>query len=247
MGHWSIDINCDVGEGMGNEALLFPHISSCNVACGGHAGDSQSMSKVVALAKEHQIKVGAHPSYPDKKNFGRKVMAISEGALENSIHDQLRDFETVLSKENVPLNHVKAHGALYNETAKNPDLAHAYLNILKSYGLKVPLYVPFGSQMDTLAPDYGFEVRHEAFGDRNYNKDLSLVSRKLPNALIEQPEAVLDHVLYIIKNGKIVTLSGESTPMESQTICIHGDTPSAYQILMYLSQELPKHGVSIQK
>ncbi|MCL6265782.1 5-oxoprolinase subunit PxpA [Flagellimonas myxillae] len=247
MESWEIDINCDVGEGVGNEALLFPIISSCNVACGGHAGDAESMIQVVRLAKEYKVKVGAHPSYPDKINFGRVVMSISEPALKQSILEQLQGFSTVLKSEGVTLHHIKAHGALYNESAKNEKVARLYLETLRVFGAEVPLYVPYGSVMASMAMEAGFDVHFEAFGDRNYNTDLSLVSRKQPNALIQDPVAVLNHVLPIIKTGKIVTLSGQKTDIEAQTICIHGDTPSAFQILMYLSEEFPKHRVAIRK
>ena len=247
MKNWSIDINCDVGEGVGNEALIFPMISSCNVACGGHAGDLDTMAQVVKLAKRHGIKVGAHPSYPDKDNFWRVVMTISDEELHESILEQLLDFEKVLRQESVKLNHIKAHGALYNESAKNERVARLLLDAVRAYGVKVPLYAPYGSVMARIAKENGYEVHYEAFGDRSYNKDLSLVSRTLPNAVIQEPVKVLEQVLPIIKKGKIVTLSGERADIKAQTICIHGDTPSAFQILVYLSQQLPQYGVEIQK
>ena len=247
MADWTIDINCDVGEGVGNEAMIFPLISSCNVACGGHAGDGQSMLQVARLAKKHGIKVGAHPSYPDKTNFGRVVMSIPDDALQESILQQLRTFNGILEQERMELHHIKAHGALYNELAKNRNLVELYLEVLEHFGTQVPLYAPYRSVMAEISKTKGYEVHFEAFGDRNYNADLSLVSRKLPSALIQDPEEVLKHVLPIIKKGKIVTLSGETPSIEAQTICIHGDTPSAFQILTYLSQELPKYRVQIRK
>ncbi|WP_420399856.1 5-oxoprolinase subunit PxpA [Flagellimonas sp.] len=247
MKKWSIDINCDVGEGVGNEALIFPLISSCNVACGGHAGDLDTMTQVVKLAKRYGIRVGAHPSYPDKANFGRAVMGISDEELHDSILNQLQEFDTILHQESVKLEHIKAHGALYNESAKNERVALLLLDAIKAYGANVPLYAPFGSVMASIAKESGYEVHYEAFGDRSYNLDLSLVSRTLPNAVIQEPAKVLEQVLPIIKKGKIVTLSGETADIEAQTICIHGDTPSAFEILMYLSQQLPQHGVEIQK
>ncbi|SHG27141.1 5-oxoprolinase subunit PxpA [Flagellimonas flava] len=247
MEHWIIDINCDVGEGVGNEAELFPHISSCNVACGGHAGDLEIMSEVVRLAKKHEVKVGAHPSYPDKANFGREVMTISNLDLKQSILQQLKDFQDILDREGMVMNHIKAHGALYNETAKNIGLAQLYLNTAKEFGLSVPLYVPFGSVVAKMALEKGLTIKYEAFGDRNYNPDLSLVSRKSANALIEDPEIVLTHVLPIVKNDTVFTVDGKKVKLQAETLCIHGDTPSALQILTYLSQELPKHKVLVQK
>jgi UPF0271 protein len=244
---WSININCDVGEGIGNEAELLPFISSCNIACGGHAGDVLSITQIVKLAKAHQVKVGAHPSYPDTSNFGREVMTIPNSELGQSILKQLRMFDEVLKKEKVEFHHIKAHGALYNETAKNEKLAELYLETISKYRSKVYLYVPFGSVIAGIAKKKGFKLMYEAFGDRNYNKDLSLVSRKLDNALIQPPDKVLHHILPIIKEGTVKVVTGEEIKIMAETICIHGDTTSALEILMYLSKELPKYRVELQK
>jgi len=246
MGQWYIDINCDVGEGVGNEASLFPYISSCNIACGGHAGDLETMRYIVKLAKEHDIKVGAHPSYPDRANFGREVMDISPQELQESIKDQLKTFMKVLQEEQVKLHHIKAHGALYNQTAKDRALAEIYLDALTSYRKEALLYVPFESVVSEQAKQRGFKIWFEAFADRNYNNDLSLVSRKQPNALIRNPEEVLKHVVSIITEGKVLAVTGEKIGIETQTLCIHGDTASALEILMYLSRELPNHQVRLQ-
>ncbi|MBO0329767.1 5-oxoprolinase subunit PxpA [[Muricauda] lutisoli] len=247
MHKFKIDINCDVGEGVGNEADIFPFISSCNIACGGHAGDKKTMLKVASLAKQHNIKVGSHPSYPDKANFGREVMDISDQDLIQSIKRQLLDFDEVLEQEGIPLHHIKAHGALYNQTAKDENLAKVYLDAIKDYKERVLLYVPFNSVITRIAEERGFKIWFEAFADRNYNSDLSLVSRKEENALIEAPEAVLKHILPIIKKNEVFTLNSESRKIQADTLCIHGDTVSALKILMYLSKELPKNQVEIQK
>ncbi len=247
MGTWSIDINCDVGEGVGNEASLFPFISSCNIACGGHAGDVSTMTDIVKMAKAHRIKIGAHPSYPDKVNFGREVMDIPDVDLKQSIAEQLDVFDKVLQAENTQLHHIKAHGALYNQTAKDSHLASVYLEAIEPFREKAFLYVPDGSVIAELALGYGFRFIYEAFGDRNYNPDLTLVSRKKENAVILEPSKVLHHVLPIVKEGKVLTVDGSDQSIKAKTICIHGDTPSALQILTYLSKELPKHRVQLQK
>lgn len=247
MKSWQIDINCDVGEGVGNEAELFPYISSCNIACGGHAGDIQSMQGVVKLAKQHNIKIGAHPSYPDKVNFGREVMDISADELIQSIKNQLTAFDDVLKIENAPLHHIKAHGALYNQTAKDPETARIYLEAIKEYRERTIIYAPFKSEVAKMAEGEGFHVWHEAFADRNYSIDLSLVSRKNKKALIEEPKEVLAHIVPMIKNGTVLAIDGKSSEIQAKTLCVHGDTPSALEILVYLSRELPKHQVQIQK
>ncbi|MEX0315809.1 MAG: 5-oxoprolinase subunit PxpA [Allomuricauda sp.] len=245
MSQWRIDINCDVGEGVGNESRLLPLINSCNIACGGHAGDLETMRQVIRLAKKFGVKIGAHPSYPDKLNFGRQVMDISAEALQRSIEHQLQSFESVVKSENASMNHIKAHGALYNQTAKDELLAQVYLDIVKKYREHTYLYVPYGSVIAQLALENKFKIIYEAFGDRNYNMDLSLVSRKMENAMIKEPQNVLQHVLPIIKEERVRTISNEYVKLRADTLCIHGDTASALQILMYLSKELPKQGIEL--
>ena len=172
MGEWRIDINCDLGEGVGNEAELLPLIGSCNIACGGHAGDFVSMRETINLAKKNEVKIGAHPSYPDKANFGRQVMSISNKDLKISLQKQLKTFDKALEVENAQLHHIKAHGALYNQTAKDEDLAKFYLDIIKPYRESTYIYVPFGSVIAKLASQKGFKIFYEAFADRNYNSRL---------------------------------------------------------------------------
>lgn len=246
MNKFEIDVNCDVGEGVGNEADIFPFISSCNIACGGHAGDKKTMLKIASLAKKHHLKVGSHPSYPDKANFGREVVDISHQDLIQSIKQQLLDFDSILEQEGIPLHHIKAHGALYNQTAKNGDLATVYLDAIEDYKEKAMLYVPFGSVLARTAKERGFRIWFEAFADRNYNPDLSLVSRKEENALIEEPEAVLKHILPIIKEGEVL-VDGKAIHIQADTLCIHGDTVSALKILTYLSRALPQNQVQLAK
>ncbi|MDF0717335.1 5-oxoprolinase subunit PxpA [Muricauda sp. 334s03] len=247
MNQFKIDINCDVGEGVGNEADIFPFISSCNIACGGHAGNTKTMLRIASLAKKHNLKVGSHPSYPDKANFGREVMDISHQDLIQSIKQQLSDFDDILKRKGIPLHHIKAHGALYNQTAKDEKLAMVYLDAIEVYKEKAILYVPFDSAVAKIAEERGFKIWFEAFADRNYNADLSLVSRKEENALIEDPEAVLQHILPIIKKGKVFTIDGKASNIQVDTLCIHGDTVSALKILTYLSRALPQNKVQIAK
>ncbi|HET8736984.1 MAG TPA: LamB/YcsF family protein, partial [Pricia sp.] len=178
--NFSIDINCDVGEGADNEAQLFPLISSCNIACGGHAGDVDSMERVVRLAKKYQVKVGAHPSYPDRANFGRSAMAISPESLIHSIREQVSTLTAILQKEGIGLHHIKAHGALYHEIAKNTAQAENFLQAASVFGKDILIYAPYASTIGKKAIEHGFSTAREAFADRNYKADLSLVSRKHP-------------------------------------------------------------------
>lgn len=247
MNSWEIDINCDVGEGIGNEADLFPFISSCNLSCGAHAGNLETMVQVISLAKEHNILIGAHPSYPDRENFGRVTMPIATVVLKKSIVDQIQQLEAQVNAAGIELNHIKAHGALYNDISKNKELALVFLDCIAPYQDSCKLYAAYGSVLAREASKLGFTIVYEAFGDRNYNKDLSLVSRTEPDALILEPANVLNHVISIVKNSEVTSVNGINVPIKASTICIHGDTPSALQILMYLSNELPKHHIHLKK
>jgi len=242
-----IDINCDVGEGIGNEVNLLPLISSCNIACGGHAGDETSIREVIRLAKAHLVKVGAHPSYPDRINFGRSSMNLPAATLKKSIQDQLLLFEHIATEEKIAFHHIKAHGALYNDLVQDISLAKMYLESVLVYKNKCVLYVPYKSIIAEEALKQGFQVKYEAFADRNYNEDLSLVSRGNEKALITNPETALRHILLMIKKGYVLTASGSQRAIKAETFCIHGDTSSALEILAYLSQELPKYQVNISK
>lgn len=242
-----IDINCDVGEGIGNERALFPHISSCNIACGGHAGDINTMSEIVRMAQKFGIKVGAHPSYPDKENFGRKSINIAKRLLISSIQKQIKELESILISSDMQLHHIKAHGALYNDIAGDLELAMIYLESVLAYREQVLLYLPYGSEIEKEARNQGFKISLEAFGDRNYNDDLSLVSRDSDQALIEEPKKVLEHLVSMAIHKEVITLNGVKVPIFADTFCIHGDTSTALQILMYLSDQLPKQHIFLRK
>ncbi|NJB35772.1 5-oxoprolinase subunit PxpA [Croceivirga sp. JEA036] len=242
-----IDINADVGEGLENEASLLPLISSCNIACGGHAGSNATMESVVILALENQVKIGAHPSYPDRANFGRKSMPIGEKELLKSLSHQLEDFEKVLQAKKAKLHHIKPHGALYNDAANNHQIARVFLNAVQPYKNNTHLYLPHNSVVANLALEYGFSVNFEAFLDRNYSNDLKLVSRSMEKATIQKPTAVLAHLLTIAKQGKVLTIDNQFKKIQANTYCIHGDNPNVLQILMYLQKELPNHNLQLQK
>lgn len=243
----NIDINSDTGEGIGNEAQLMPLISSCNIACGGHAGDVGTMLQIALLAKEHKVLIGAHPSYPDRANFGRTSIIMAKNELQKSILAQIGDLNTVLTSLGIGLNHIKPHGALYNDVAKDRGLALMFLDSIEKYKEEVFLYVPCGSKIAEEALRLGFRIKYEAFADRNYNEDLSLVSREDPLAMIQDPKAVKDHLLAMVTKGRVLTISGKAVNIKADTYCIHGDSPMALQILTYLSKHLPKNQILIKK
>ncbi|GGF45180.1 5-oxoprolinase subunit PxpA [Echinicola rosea] len=223
----TIDINCDLGEGMASDADVMPYITSCNIACGGHAGNKKSMVATIKLAQKHQVKIGAHPSYPDRKNFGRKPMDLPAEELLATLLSQLRDFEEALSKTDATLHHIKPHGALYNLAAKDLDTASLLVALIKTYYPEAIVYAPYGSVMAKTAKENGLEVWHEVFADRNYNDDLSLVSRSDPNALLHRPEDAVTHLEKMVKEAKVQTVSGMTQQILADTVCVHGDNPGA--------------------
>ncbi|MFK7833787.1 MAG: 5-oxoprolinase subunit PxpA [Winogradskyella sp.] len=242
-----IDLNADVGEGFGNELELMPFLSSCNIACGGHAGDLQTMMTVVKLAKSNNVKIGAHPSFPDKANFGRLPMEISHEELYTNLLAQILDLEKVARIVGMRLNHVKPHGALYNLAAKDIATAKIIVTVIKSLNdSALKLYAPYNSEIAKIAKQENIEVIFEGFADRNYNDDLSLVSRKNNHAILHEKEAVLNHVLHMIVQQKITTFNSLEVPIKVDTICVHGDTKNAVEILKFLNQELLKNGIKIQ-
>ena len=241
----SIDINCDVGEGVGNEHLLMPIISSCNIACGGHFGDANSIDETIKLAIENNVKIGAHPSFPDTENFGRKLLQISDDELKKSIQNQLNLFLERLVFFDGKLHHIKPHGALYNAIAVDEKLADLFIESSRNYLKDAFLYVPYDSVIEKVALRNNIKIKYEAFADRNYNNDLSLVSRAHKNALLVDETAVLNHVLYMIKNNQVKTISGSEKKIKVDTFCVHGDTKNAVEIVKYVRQNLEKQGFKI--
>lgn len=240
----TIDINCDLGEGTGNDALLMPFISSCNIACGGHYGDKETMAATIRLAKDHHVKVGAHPSFPDKKNFGRKILIISKNALEDSIYQQIKTFQAVCKVEGVQINHIKPHGALYNLVAKDNSTASTVLNTLKKTGVVAAIYAPYQSSIATLG-QRNFDIIFEAFADRQYHSNLQLVARSEKGSVISTPKIAWNQVRSILQEGVVTSVEGEKINIEAQTFCIHGDQPNAVALASYIHNQLMKNNISI--
>ncbi|MDA8685482.1 5-oxoprolinase subunit PxpA [Robiginitalea sp.] len=235
-----IDINCDVGEGLGNEAKLMPLIHSCNIACGGHAGSVETMREVIRLAIDYEVKIGAHPAYPDKENFGRKTLSMSAANLTATIVSQLHSIEQVLAEVGGQLHHIKAHGALYNDIAVQSDLAKIYLNSLKGYRDRVVLFAPCGSTFVTQARDAGFTIWEEAFADRRYLSTGVLAPRNTEGAVISDPSLVWQQLQSLIKDKRVKSSEGAWIYMQPKTYCIHGDTAGAHEILLYIAQMFEK-------
>jgi UPF0271 protein len=233
-----IDINCDLGEGFNNEHIIMPLISSCNISCGAHAGSLEIMDKVIQLARKHKVKIGAHPSFPDRDNFGRNVLDISNSDLQKSLEDQLTIFKDRALLQNATIHHVKPHGALYNLIAINSEKASVVIAAIQHVFEAVKLYVPYQSRIEEIAIQSGLEIVYEAFADRRYNEDLSLVSRTFSNALIKDKQEVLKQVQKIANKQLVTTVNFHEKKIKASTFCVHGDTKNAIEILEYLHKHL---------
>ena len=231
-----ININCDLGEGLNNEHIIMPLINSCNIASGGHAGNNESMIECVEIATRNNLQIGAHPSYPDRLNFGRKKIDISTSEFSFSIINQIKSLEQIVSSYGKQINHIKAHGALYNEMIHDLDTADFYLHTIKDYKEKYSLYVPYQSEIEILALKRGFKIIYEVFADRNYNDDLSLVSRDKEFALINKPKEVIKHITSIIESNIVKTVSGNTYKIKFDTLCVHSDTNNSIEILKEINK-----------
>lgn len=242
----SIDINCDLGEGVGNEAQLMPLLSSCNIACGAHAGNENIMRETAKLAIENKTRIGAHPSFPDRENFGRTEMSMEKRELAKIVKQQIERLVTILKDYDGTLHHIKPHGALYNMASVNREIASAILDGMEAHK-EAFLYAPCQSMLASLAEERSFCVKFEAFADRNYNDDLTLVSRTLPNATLHSPDEIFEHVFRMIRDQQVKTVTGNLKSIKADTICVHGDNPNAVEIVSFLSRKLKEHSISIEK
>lgn len=237
-----LHINCDMGESFGRYQLvddeaLMSHISACNIACGFHAGDPVVIDKTIKLAIAHGVEIGAHPSYPDLQGFGRRTMDIAEDQLEKIIRYQISAMIGMTSSNKGQLLHVKPHGALYNKASIDRPTARAIVKAVKALSSDLVLYAPFQSILNEEAQNVNLKVSFEAFIDRHYNNDLSLVSRSIDGSVIVDPVIAKNHVLRMHKEGNVQTLDGDKVSIQADTFCIHGDNPSAIDILQYIKNE----------
>lgn len=241
----TIHINCDLGEGGKFDEELMPLISACNIACGGHAGNLESMHRTVRLAMEHNVEIGAHPSYPDRENFGRNPVEMSEEDLKLAIEGQVLSLKQITESEGGKLAHIKPHGALYNDAAKNEKIARIIVESLEILEGNFRLYVPLNSKISELAMGK-FDLFFEAFADRNYNEDYSLVSRSKSHALITEKDAVFEHVFSMFKDREISCINGLKIDAKADTFCVHSDTPSSLEIVQFLHKKFAEYGVRVK-
>ncbi len=234
-----IILNSDVGEEAGFDEQIMPFIAWCNIACGVHAGNDKVIQETIDLTLQHQVKIGAHPSYPDRENFGRVVMDISYNHLVETLTEQIQKVKSLAEDAGGQLHHVKPHGALYNEAVKNEEVANAIIQSVKSIDKNLFIITPKDSLVSYICKE-DLQVKHEVFADRNYNQDLTLVSRSENNAVLFDTEKILNHVLMLTSEGKVKTIKGEEVPICFDTICVHGDNPKSVEILAYLYKEFLK-------
>lgn len=224
------DLNCDTGEGIGNEESLLPFITSANIACGGHAGDEETAKRVIGLCLQHGVHVGAHPSYPDREQFGR-VDLVGKSLQAKDLHyilaEQLFRFLALCREEGVVLHHVKPHGALYNRAARDPEVGHFLCTAIVEVCPASRLYGLSGSGLEEVAQAFGLQYVHEVFADRSYQEDGSLTPRSEANALIHDAGEAVQQVKDMVERGKVKTVSGAYIPIRADTICIHGDGANA--------------------
>ena len=227
-----ININCDLGEkskhhSNKHDPELLKIVNSANVACGFHAGDEDTMNQVVQISKDNGVSIGAHPSFNDPENFGRKRINLSSAEIKKLIIDQYEILQNIASKHNENVSHIKPHGALNNMACEDIELATTLAKTIKDISKDIIYLVPTGSKMEVAAKTLNMKIACEIFADRNYEDDGNLVSRKKSHALITDPELARNHVLSMVKNQAINCHSGKQIPCEIDSICIHGDNLSS--------------------
>ncbi|WP_444997536.1 5-oxoprolinase subunit PxpA [Aliikangiella sp. IMCC44359] len=246
-----IDINCDLGEGSTiahcqGDAAIMPYISRCNIACGGHAGNVHTMKQSLINAQKYQLFCGAHPSYPDQINFGRKSLTIHFEKLADSIRQQIDTLVEIAEKQTIGLSHIKLHGALYNDAEKDIDLAEKLVTLLSQYYPSMSLLGLANGQLQQIAQQQNINFLREGFMDRAYQTNGQLVPRTQSNAVHTDSETIIKQALNIAQNKPIKSIQGTDLKIAVDTICLHGDGKNASQIASDLLKQLKEHRISIQ-
>ena len=227
-------INCDLGEGVAWEEEIFPFVDVASLACGGHFGTQESLDASLALAIKYGKKVGAHPSYPDRENFGRLSIKMPVGDLIESVRQQIEWFTKSAQAHHLSLDHIKFHGALYNDAAKDSDLADLLTEFLFENYPQTPLLVPPHSELEKKAKEKGLSIRLEVFADRAYTSDYLLSSRSQPGSLLKDITSVEPQVKRLLLEGQLLSMEGVQLPIQADTLCFHGDNPGIVDFLPVL-------------
>jgi UPF0271 protein len=246
-----IDLNCDMGElpeaiADGTQEALMRSLTSVNIACGGHAGDEEMMKATIEQAMRWKLAIGAHPGYPDRANFGRLELKMPASEIADSVFEQVLALAEIAARCGARAVHVKPHGALYNQAARDREIAEAFAEGVGRWKRDVVLVGLAGSLMLDVFRAAGFAVAAEAFADRRYEADGTLRSRKFEDALIRDPKEAGLQALRIVEYGSVITCDGTEVPVDAQTICIHGDTPGAAEIAAAVARFLRDAGVRLE-
>jgi 5-oxoprolinase (ATP-hydrolysing) subunit A len=246
-----IDINCDMGESfgpwtMGADEQVMPNITSANIACGAHAGDPSVMRRTIRLARGAGVAIGAHPGFPDLQGFGRREINLGVSEVENSVLAQIGALAAIARSEGMALQHVKAHGALYNMAARSRPLADAIARAIKEFDASLVMFGLPNSPMIEAAREAGLRVAAEGFADRAYRPDGSLVPRTEPGAVIHDPAIVAERAQRMVREGVVRTADGREVPLKIDTLCVHGDTPGAADLARRLRAALTEMGAIVE-
>ena len=246
-----ININCDLGEkskyhSIENDPELLNIVNSANIACGYHAGDEETMNMVVKISKSNGVSIGAHPSFNDPDNFGRKRINLTSSEINKLITNQYEILQKVAQKHNEKVTHIKPHGALNNMACENFELANTIAKAINNIDKNIIFLVPTGSQMEIAAKKLNMKIACEIFADRNYEDDGNLVSRSKDHALITKPEVAKKHVLSMVKNQALNCYSGKQIPCEIDSVCIHGDNQSSLATAKSIRENLMSNGLTLK-
>lgn len=242
----AIDLNCDMGEGMPNDAAIMPFISSANIACGYHAGDETTMMKTIELAVHHAVAIGAHPGFADKKNFGRIGQLLTPEGYYELVREQLKSIQKLVDNVGAKLHHVKPHGALYNMSAKDEALAITIARAVKDHDPNLILYGLSKSKSIIAAEQLQLKTCNEVFADRTYTDEGELTPRTEPAAIIHSRENALLQVLQMVTQQTLTSLNNKIVPVKADTICIHGDNANAAAFARSIFEMLQKKGIAIK-
>ncbi|MFO3701359.1 5-oxoprolinase subunit PxpA [Staphylococcus felis] len=247
-----VDLNCDLGESfgnykIGNDDAIIPLITSANIACGFHAGDENVMAQTVKLAKENGVAIGAHPGFNDLQGFGRRNLDMSPHEIYNMVVYQIGALKAFCDIQNVKMNHVKPHGALYQMGARDPKIAQAIAQAVKDVDSKIVLVGLSHSILIDEAKKLGLKTASEVFADRRYEKDGQLVSRKKEGAVIEDTDEAIAQVVRMVTENKVTAISGEDIDIFADTICVHGDGAHALEFVEQIRKRLSEVNVDIVK
>jgi UPF0271 protein len=245
-----VDLNCDMGESFGAYSIgadeaVFPHITSANIACGFHGGDPSVMHATVARAKHHGVAVGAHPGFPDLIGFGRRNMDVSPDDIYDLMVYQIGALIGVARTQGVVIQHVKAHGALYNMAALKPEMAAAIAHAVRDVDPQMVLFGLPGSHLISEGESAGLVTASEAFADRNYMSDGTLVSRKRPDAHVHDAHEAVARAIRMVKEGKVRSVDGQDVSLRADTICIHGDGPHVVEFVLALNAAFARERIEV--